>query len=255
VKGPGAAPGEPSLRETELVTGLRAGLSVVARRPEDVLRGAYLKGLDERIAPLLALARRRGMVVEPTGEAELDRLAGAPQHEGLVLWTRPRRWIAPRDLGVRLLETQGVAIAFDRVRNPYNVGAILRSAAFFGATGALFGPMAPAPTLSPLAVRVAEGGVEHLALARTTDLGASLRALREAGVAVVGADGRANTGVDALRRRRPTVLVVGHEREGLSAHVRQACDLMVAVGGTGAVESLNVSIAASVLLHELLRRP
>jgi len=149
------------------------------------------------------------------------------------------------------VRTKGTCIALDRVRNPYNVGAVLRSAAFFGVDAALLGAPAPHPGLPPLAVRVAEGGAEHVALARTTDLADTLARLRAKGVHVVGTDGHAET--SALRHTfaRPAVLVMGNEREGLGERIRAQCDAVVAIRGAGAVESLNVAVAAGVLISRM----
>jgi tRNA G18 (ribose-2'-O)-methylase SpoU len=147
----------------------------------------------------------------------------------------------------------GVAVALDRVRNPYNVGAILRSAAFFGVDAALLGAPAPHPTLAPDAIRVAEGGAEHLLLTRTTDLADTLGRLRSRGVRVIGADGAAPAGAQGFAFERPVLLVLGHEREGLGPRVRAQCDALVAVRGSGKVESLNVAVAAGVLIAEMVR--
>jgi tRNA G18 (ribose-2'-O)-methylase SpoU len=108
--------------------------------------------------------------------------------------------------------------------------------------------------LSPIAVRVAEGGVEYLRCCRTTDLGATLSRLRARGVHVIGADGHTGSSVRGFAFARPTVLVVGHEREGLSARVRAECEAFVAVRGAGKIDSLNVAVAAGVLLGELTGR-
>jgi tRNA G18 (ribose-2'-O)-methylase SpoU len=188
------------------------------------------------------------------GDAELARIAEGAQHEGLVLAARPRRWLSTRELADALAGSQaatGTAIALDRVRNPYNVGAIMRSAAFFGVHAALLGAPAPHPGLPPTAVRVAEGGAEQVELARSTDLADTLARLRARGIRVVGADGRATASARGFAFGRPTVLVVGHEREGLGERVRAQCDAIVAVRGGGRVESLNVAVAASVLLAEM----
>ena len=152
------------------------------------------------------------------------------------------------------MRTGGAAIALDRVRNPYNIGAILRSAAFFGVDAALLGAPAPHPALAPDAVRVAEGGAENLVLTRTTDLADTLARLRARGVRVVGADGAAPTRAVGFAFARPSILVLGHEREGMSDRVRAQCDAIVSIPGTGAVESLNVAVAAGVLIAELMRK-
>ena len=139
------------------------------------------------------------------------------------------------------------------MRNPYNVGAVLRSAAFFGVDAALLGAPAPHPGLPPTAVRVAEGGVEHLCLARTTDLADTLARLRSRGVRVVGTDGHAKTSALQHRFERPSVLVLGNEREGLGERIRAQCDHVVAIRGAGRVESLNVAVAAGVLISRLMQ--
>ena len=243
----------PPTGPVEAVYGLRAGLAVLACRPEDVVRVVYGRGLDRDAAELVRRAASRRVPCAELPEAELDRAAGSSHHEGLCLITRPRRWAAPKELAGRLVRDGGAAIALDRVRNPYNVGAVLRSAAFFGLTGALLGAPAPHPALAPDAVRVAEGGAEHLMLSRTTDLADTLGRLRAEGVRVVGADGAARTSALGFAFERPVVLVLGHEREGMGPRVRAQCDEVVAIPGTSAVESLNVAVAAGVLMAELCR--
>jgi RNA methyltransferase, TrmH family len=235
------------------VQGLRAGLAAFSRRPDDVLRVLYAPAVRQEVGDLARWAARRGVPCAEASEGELDRFAASSHHEGLCVVTRPRRWGSARDLADALARSLGAAVALDRVRNPYNVGAILRSAAFFGVEGALFGAQAPHPDLASTAIRVAEGGVEHLFLARTTDLADTLARMRQRGVHVVGADGRASTSAMGFAFARPAILVLGNEREGLGERVRAQCDAIVAVGGTGRVESLNVAVAAGVLMAEMVR--
>jgi len=235
------------------VQGLRAGLAAFAARPDDVVRVVYARAVRQEVTDLARWAARRGVACAESPEGELDRFAESTHHEGLCVVTRPRRWGPVRELADRLASTGGAAVALDRVRNPYNVGAILRSAAFFGLQGAVFGAQAPHPELAATAVRVAEGGVEHLFLSRTTDLADTLARLRQRGVRVVGADGSADTSAVGFAFARPAVLVLGNEREGLGDRVRAQCDAVVAVRGMGHVESLNVAVAAGVLMAEMVR--
>jgi TrmH RNA methyltransferase len=249
----GQRPHAPALEPSELVQGLRAGLAVLARRPNAILRVAYAHAVRQEVTELSRWAMRESVPCAEMSDAELDRFAESSHHEGLCVVTRPRLWAAARELADALAKSGGAAVALDRVRNPYNVGAILRSAAFFGLEGALFGAQAPHPELAPTAVRVAEGGVEYLALSRTTDLADTLSRLRQRGVRVVGADGHAKTAAAGFAFGRPVVLVLGNEREGLGDRVRAQCDAIVAVRGGGRVESLNVAVAAGVLLAEMVR--
>lgn len=237
----------------ELTYGLRAGLALLAARPAEVRAVHVCEAAWEELDRTLASLRGPKPRVVETAEHALERLAGTRQHEGLVVEAKPRRFMPPAELADTLLRTRGACLALDRVRNPYNVGAILRTAAFFGVDAALLGTPAPHPALAPDAVRVAEGGVEHLALSRTTDLAETLTRLRARGVQVVGADGQATDGALGFRFVRPVVVVVGNEREGLGPRVRAQCDAIVAIRGTGAVESLNVAVAASILVSEVMR--
>lgn len=243
----------PPRGDSEILYGLRAGEAIFARRRGDILRIAHAATLRREIEPMLRWAASQGLAVSELPERELERIAETKNHEGLVLDVRARKFATPNELADALIRANGVAVALDRVRNPYNVGAILRSAAFFGVDAALLGAPAPHPALAPDAVRVSEGGSEHLLLSRTTDLADTLGRLRTRGVRVVGADGHARTSAIGFAFERPTVLVLGNEREGVDERVRQKCDALVAIPGSGAVESLNVAVAAGVLVAELVR--
>jgi len=124
---------------SELVQGVRAGLAVFARRPDDVLRVIHARTVRHEVTELARWAARRGVPCTEVSDGELDRFAESTHHEGLCVVTQPRRWSSARELADALARTHGAVVALDRVRNPYNVGAILRSAAFFGLEGALFG--------------------------------------------------------------------------------------------------------------------
>jgi tRNA G18 (ribose-2'-O)-methylase SpoU len=196
----------------------------------------------------------------PTQEVsarELSTRVDSNQHEGLVLDVRARSWLSPKELATWLVAQQGLAVALDRVRNPQNIGAILRSAAFFGVGAALLGAPAPHPGLAPFALRVAEGAAEHLVFSRTTDLADTLGRLRQGGVYVIGADTHSPERPEALQASAgvsgAAVLVLGNEREGLSPRIRAECDALLGIAGSGAVESLNVAVAAGVIFSDLRR--
>jgi len=248
---PRSAKPAPPAQEGELIYGQRAGLAVLETRPADVRRVGYDAAFERELREVLRACDARQVPYTALSEAELSRLAHSDQHEGLLLETAPRKFAPPAALAELLVKKRGIAVAFDRVRNPYNIGAVLRTAAFFGVEAALLGTPAPHPALPAQAVRVAEGGAEHLMLCRTTDLADTLGRLRKAGVMVVGAEDYGTSTVASVARKRPIVLVLGHEREGLSDRVRMQCDAMVAIQGSGHVRSLNVSIAASILIAQL----
>lgn len=247
-----------SAREIEHVFGVRAAMAVVATAPARVMR--VLASRDLPTATVEQIRRARGLdaTVNIVSGAELARACGSDLHEGLCLETAPREWTTAAALIDHLARTRGTCVALDRVRNPYNIGAIIRSAAFFGVDAVLLGAQAPHPALAPLAVRVAEGGTEHVRLARTTDLADTLSKLRLKGVHVYAGESGSSKSALGFAFARPAVLVMGNEREGLSERILRHCDETVTIPGggssTGDVGSLNVSVAASVLIAEL-RRP
>ena len=244
-------PDERKASEHDCIYGIRASLAVFDVRRADIERVAVSRAVRGDVDPLVKWATQRGIPCREERDDELASLTHSQNHEGLCLVTKPRKFVAQADLAELLSRRKGSAVALDRVRNPYNVGAIVRTAAFFGVDAVILGAPAPHPALAPDAVRVAEGGAEHVALARTTDLADTLARLRKRGIAIVGADAAAKASARTFRFARPVVIVVGHEREGLGARMREQCDTLVAIEGSGVVESLNVVVAAGVLISSI----
>ncbi len=232
--------------ERERVVGLAAAYAVMRARPADVLAIAHAASARRDLRELLREAARRRIAYREVEPEELARIADTVHHEGVCLSVRPRPRAQIADLA-RALASGGVLLALDHVENPHNVGALLRSAAYFGARGLLLAsPRERA--LTPAAVRIAEGGAECVPTCIVPGLGAPLAALRAEGISIIGAD--AHRGEPATRFRFPArvVIVLGSERHGLAREVEQRCDALVHIPGTDAVESLNVSVAAGILL-------
>lgn len=232
----------PPKREEEIVYGVTAARAVMNQRPRDVVRLAYAQEASQELAGLLKIAAKHRIPVGRSESRALEQQAQSVHHEGIVLAVKPR---PPVPLSA--LAGARTVLALDGVANPHNVGAILRTAAYFGVQGMVLARPKNGPLLPPSAVRIAEGGVEHVAICWVDDVG---RALSGLGMPVVGAAPRARH--DALRFSWPAsvAIVLGNERRGLSDPVRAACSELVAIGASAEhpVESLNVSVAAGILL-------
>jgi len=250
---------EPDLRparrpEPQRICGLNAVRALFLRRPEQVIRLHYTAERREVAGPLCRyLARHRKAYREGPAE-ELARIAGTEHHGGLVALAVPRRAAPMPEPLPAILLAAPVLPVLDGIGNPHNLGAIARSAAFFGAKALLLSEDPRQADLSDAAYRTAEGALEHLAVFRAAHLPSLLRRLegRVLPVAAVAAGGVAP---EALPRGKPIALVLGNEEGGPSAPVLAACALRVTLTGSGLVESLNVAAAAAVLMHALARRP
>jgi TrmH RNA methyltransferase len=231
---------------SDVICGLNAVSALFSRRPGDVLRLFYAPPLKQQAGPFCALLAKARKPFRSVPAEELATIAGTSHHGGIAAVAAPRYvpYLDPGDPpAVPLL------LALDGVGNPHNLGAIARSAAFFGVRAILIGEGGAMP--SNAVYRVAEGGLEHLEVFRTKDLAGDLEGMgaRYRRIAAVSsADG---TPVQEVPRDRPIALVLGGEERGVSQAVLARCRRHVRIGGSGLVESLNVAQAAAVLLHRL----
>ncbi len=189
-------------------------------------------------------------VVEVEG-GTLTAVAGFDGHQGIALVVAPRRWAAPDDLLARAAAAgrAPLLLVLDSLEDPQNVGTLLRTAEASGVDGALFPTRNQAP-LTPAAVKASAGAVEHLLLAPVDDLPGALADLHARGLRIVGADGDAALTAREADLRGPIAIVVGSEGKGLGPAVRRRCDLLVRIPMHGKIESLNASVAGSILLYE-----
>ena len=247
----GPAPRPP---DADRIAGPAAVAALFAVRPDAVLRLFYTATRRREAGPLckvMAAARKPYREVPPD---ELARIAGTGHHGGIVAVAVAR---AVPELGPPFppaLLSARVLPVLDGIGNPHNLGAIARSAAFFGCAGMLLSDDARQAGLSDAAYRTAEGGLEHLALYGVSNPPVALRAIapRFTTVAAVSAGGVAPA---ALPRGKPFALVLGNEETGPAGATIAACAHRVTLTGSGRVESLNVSVAAAVLIQALAADP
>lgn len=235
------------------VHGRNACLAVFAKRPGDV-RKIYLA--EARIAefkPVLAWCVKHRIGYRVVENGDLDRLTESQHHEGVCFEVRKSPLLSLRELLQGIPQQQpALLIWLDGVGNPHNVGALLRSAANFGARGAIL--PAGAPALSGAALRVAEGGAEAVPLAQAGVGEDVFESLHDAGFAVAATVPRDGRDLYANKLPARLALILGAEGEGMSAELIRRADLRLTIPGTGAVESLNVAASAAVLLAEFWRQ-
>ncbi|MGH3880182.1 MAG: 23S rRNA (guanosine(2251)-2'-O)-methyltransferase RlmB, partial [Actinophytocola sp.] len=211
---------------------------------------------DDRVTEAVRLAADRGISVLEVAKPELDKLTGGALHQGLSLQMPPFEYAHPDDLLAAATESTEppLLVALDGVTDPRNLGAVIRSAAAFGADGVLL-PQRRSAGVTAVAWRTSAGTAAKIPVAVATNLTRTLRAYAEAGMMIVGLDADGTATVDELKlATSPLVVVVGSEGRGLSRLVREACDETVSIPMAAGVESLNASVAAGVVLAEVARR-
>lgn len=239
-----------------VVYGLHSVEAVIQSRI-DTVRSAVV--LDARprgsLVALIATLEGAGIPVERAGRDVLDRLARGGTHQGIVL-----RVPAPREHDLNMLEelvaARGAALrllVLDQVEDPRNLGACLRTADAAG-VDAIVVPKARSAKLSPAALKAAAGAAETVPLIIVPNLARCLRWLSDAGVTLIGTDERGELELFDAELAPPIAIVLGAEGKGLRRLSREACDVLIRIPMAGSVESLNVSVAAAVVLYEALRQ-
>ena len=248
-------PGKPT-DETETVLGRNPVLECLrADAPASALFVALGAEADERLTESVTLAADRGIPILEVPRHDLDRMSANGLHQGIALQVPPYSYAHPEELlATATRDVQpALVVALDNISDPRNLGAIIRSVAAFGGHGVLIRQRRSA-AVTAVAWRTSAGAAARVPVARATNLNRTLGQWADAGLAVVGLAADGDTTLDDLDAAGPMVVVVGSEGKGLSRLVRQGCDAVVSIPMAGRTESLNVSVAAGVVLAEIARQ-
>jgi 23S rRNA (guanosine2251-2'-O)-methyltransferase len=238
------------------VAGLHAAEAALQQSPERIVAAwADTARRDDRLGRLLDQLRAMGVKPQSVNKSRLDILAGGQGHQGVVI-----ELIAPAELGENelqiALESPGAVPLFlvlDHVQDPHNLGACLRTADAAGVQGVVLTKDQSA-AITPVVAKVASGAAETMPVYRVTNLARSLTWFKTAGIWVVGAAGEAAQCSHDANLSMPLALIMGAEDKGLRRLTRESCDFLVSLPMLGQVSSLNVSVAAGILLYEAVRQ-
>ncbi|HIY64942.1 MAG TPA: 23S rRNA (guanosine(2251)-2'-O)-methyltransferase RlmB [Candidatus Agrococcus pullicola] len=252
------APKRKSGDDSELVTGRNSVLEALrTKTPATTLYVAARIEMDDRVKEILFLANARNVPVMEVMRPELDRMTDEGSvHQGVALKVPPYEYAHPSDLleRARRAGEAPLIIALDGVTDPRNLGAIVRSAAAFGAHGVIV-PQRRAAGMTASAWKTSAGAAARLPVAVASNLNNALKDLKADGVFVAGLDAGGDVSLhDVELATEPLVIVVGSEGKGISRLAREICDVIVSIPIGAATESLNAGVAASVTLYEIARR-
>jgi 23S rRNA (guanosine2251-2'-O)-methyltransferase len=244
-----------AMKHGETIYGMHAVRVMLERHADRVLSVRLAERRDDpRARAIEELARRHERPVERVDAHALRRQLGDVAHQGVSAEIAPLPpWSEDELLAALQVAHAPLLLALDGVQDPHNLGACLRTADACGALAVIV-PRDRAAQLTPTVRKVAAGAAETTPVVTVTNLVRTLKLLKEAGLWIVGADAEAGKPARDVDLRGPIVLVLGAEGTGLRQLTQQNCDFMVSLPQRGAVESLNVSVAAAMLLYEALRQ-
>jgi 23S rRNA (guanosine2251-2'-O)-methyltransferase len=253
----GRSGGKPAKTDAEWVAGRNSVVEALrAQMPVTTVYVAEGAERDGRLREVFRVAAERGISLLEVSRGELDRLTGGAVHQGLAARVPAYEYAHPDDLLARAAERgePALVVALDSVTDPRNLGAIVRSAAGFGAHGVLV-PERRAAGMTAGAWKASAGAAARLPVAQTVNLTRQLKAYQDAGCMVVGLAADGDVALPDLDLADgPLVVVVGSEGDGLSRLVAETCDQLVGIPMADSLESLNAGVAASVALYAIAQK-
>jgi 23S rRNA (guanosine2251-2'-O)-methyltransferase len=217
-----------------------------------VARGRH----GDRIEELVASAREHNVPLRFEERAVVDRLAGTTQHQGVLAMAGAKQALGLEDLirtGASISPEARLLVILDGVEDPHNLGAVIRSSLAAGAQGIII-PERRAAGMNETVARAAAGALEHLPVARVVNIARAIEDLKTAGYWIVGLDEAAKQDHTDVDFTGAIAVVLGGEGSGLHELVKKRCDFLVSIPTSGPIRSLNVSVAAGIVLFEVVRQ-
>jgi len=236
------------------ICGWNACWSQFQNRPDDILRLYFSKERASELKPATRWCAQKKLPYRLLDEESLAKVSASVHHEGVAMTVRNPELSLARSIIKKGLPANSISLTLDRIGNPHNFGAILRSAAYFGTKNVFISESPDQATISSSTARMAEGALPLVSIYKCSDLPSTLRDLKSTGTFILGADVKAGNSLYEQKISFPCMLVLGNEKDGLSDKVKSRCNSLIKIPGTGEINSLNVSVAAGTILSEIYRR-
>lgn len=248
------APAVGSANAQEMLYGLHAVREALKAGNRPLHRVLVLR-TDKHFSDLVQLARSRRVPIHVQPLSSFDRLVPNGKHQGVVAFTSAKAYQTEESILARAAQRHEapLVVILDGVEDPHNLGAVLRTAEGAGAHGVLI-PERRAVGLTPVVAKASAGAIDHVPVARVTNMSRSIESLKSAGVWIYGVTPSANKLFTEVDLREPVGLVLGGEGTGIRPGVLQHCDVCIRIPLRGQVQSLNVSVAAAIVLYEAVRQ-
>ena len=245
-------------KNVEIIYGYHAVRHVLSRRSHDVLE-IYIslnKRNSTRLDALRSICDEALISIQYISNRKLDKLVGDNNHQGIAARCRPdstQQLMTLTDLCSQLPGESSIILVLDRVMDPHNLGACIRTADAAGVDAVIL-PKDHSAALNATVKKVASGAAETANIIMVTNIARSLSQLHSAGYRIIGTTDSADKTLYDIDIPLPVVLVMGSEQSGMRRNTREHCDQMIKIPMYGSVESLNLSVAAGICLYEIRRR-
>jgi 23S rRNA (guanosine2251-2'-O)-methyltransferase len=240
---------------TQIICGINT-VTETLRKDREILEIVIARGRRVgRAREILDLAMARDIPIRFRERAYLDRISSNTSHQGVVaVLSRYKYCTVDELMEIGLSQkSKGLLVVADHIIDPGNLGSLIRTAEFFGVQGLII-PKDRSASITDIVHKRSAGGTAYLPVARTVNLARTLRNLAARGFWIVGAEGQGETSIYRFDWDRNVVIVLGSEEKGLSRVVKDRCHHVVRIPKLGRIESLNVSVAAGIILYEIARQ-
>lgn len=206
----------------------------------------------QQIKPILDLLKERHIMVQQVPKSKLDQMSDVP-HQGIAAQISPYDYTELEDFLARVDGKVSTVMILDGLEDPHNLGSIIRTADAIGVDGIII-PKRRSVTLNSTVVKASTGAIEHVPVMRVTNLVQTIERLKEVGFWICGTDAKKSVDYRKMDAGMSLGIVIGSEGEGMSRLVKDNCDFLVHLPMVGHVNSLNASVAASLLMYEVYRK-
>ncbi|MDB9751487.1 23S rRNA (guanosine(2251)-2'-O)-methyltransferase RlmB [Gammaproteobacteria bacterium] len=244
-------------KRIDRIFGLHAVKQILENAPETILSASIQESIQsESVSSCRELLNNLGVSIQTVPRVALSRMVKNQNHQGILLEVQKKTKKTEHDLDDILVQNQDanpLYLILDSIQDPHNLGACIRTADAVGVTAVII-PNDRAANINETVRKVASGAVENVVVINVVNLVRAIKKIKESGVWVVGTTGDAEQSIYALDLKIPTAIVMGGEGKGMRDSVQKECDYVASLPINGQVESLNVSVAAGVVLYEVIRQ-
>lgn len=240
---------------SEIIAG-RNPVREALRAGRPINKVVMAKGISSGpVSEIVKLARESNIPIQTVERAHLDKIDTGAPHQGIIAYAAPKQYVEVEDI-LDVAKAKGqdpFIVMLDEINDPHNLGAIMRTVDAAGAHGVII-PQRRSVALTSTVAKASAGAVEYVPVARVTNLDQTIRQLKDMGLWVVGADMDGQEVHWESKLTGPLLLVIGGEGKGLGRLIKERCDMLVRLPMAGRVGSLNASVAAALLVYEVVRQ-